>query len=193
MPVLENEDSGKVLVGKAARSAKSGRQGERTDADVLDYIYQALQSRPKLKAAQLHREMEADDRWRPLLPELRAFRGHVATTRQQIDHGRWSPVDADDEEARLVLPVLGRLNAVQEAQLAKRGWEPWPPVQVTPRVAKWIARLRRWLPDQEGAGDYMEPALLYAAREAREAPTDDLDEIVAKIAGRSWPSKEEGK
>ena len=65
----------------------------------------------------------------------------------------------------------------------------WP----TPRVAKWIARLRRWLPDLEGAGDYILLATWYAAREARNAPTDDLDARMAAIAARHWQGEEEGK
>jgi hypothetical protein len=211
--VPEQDESGKVMVGKAARSAKSGRQGERTDADVLDYIYAALQSRPNLKAAELHREMEADDRWRPLLPELRAFRGHVAETRQHIEQGRWSPAEANDEEARLVLPVIGRMREVEAPYLARQReliadetGDPRSrrvlaeqvarmeeaglmPFWVTPRVAKWIARLRRWIPDLEGAGDYVFPAWQYAAREARGAPTHDLDQKMAEIAARHWRGK----
>ena len=193
--MLNPDDSGKVRGGKAARSAKSGRQGQRTDRSMLDRIYAAVQERPTIRAAELYREMDADEALRPLLPELRAFRGHVAQARERIDRDRWQPADEPNpDDARLVLEVLGRLALVQEGMSRWRGPddEPMRPDWVTPRIAKWIIRLRHWIPGQAGAGDYLEPARMYAARELRGGPTDDLDDIVAKIAGRSWPERKEG-
>jgi hypothetical protein len=213
MPVLEQDDSGKVIGDKAAMSAKTGRQGETLDPRLIDAIYREVQQRPTIKSAALYREMTADRELAPLLPNERAFRGHVADARRHIEHGRWSPVDADDEEARLVLPVIGRMRQVQEPlnarahelladettdprgrrvlaeQVARMQQKGLMPFWVTPRVAKWIARLRRWIPDLEGAGDYVLPAWMYAAREARGAPFDDLDEKMAEIAARHWRRK----
>jgi hypothetical protein len=180
--MVEQVDSGKVPNPKAARSAKEGKQGERTEPAVIDHIAEQLFQRPSLRSAPLYREMLADDIWRPLLPNERAFRGHVARARERLDRGRWSPVDASDEEARLVLPVLGRLQ--RDGYISTQ-------YSISPRTAKWIARLRRWVPDLKGAGDYLIPAIKYADRVERGARTDDLDAILARQAARAWDSPKE--
>ena len=174
--MLTQPTSGNVAASKAARLAKSGKQGERTPPELLDHIAEEVFWHPQIKAAQLYAELLRDSQWSALLPNARAFRGHVAAARERLDTGRWSPVDANDEEARLVLPVLGKLQRPEHLG---------PDFSISPRVAKWVARLRRWLPDLEGAGDYLIPAVLYADRIARGAPTDDLDATMAKQSART--------
>jgi hypothetical protein len=207
-------DNGKAQERSAAKSAKRGRQGELTAPTLLDAIYQAVQERPNIRSAALYQEMLGDRDLAPLLPNARAFRGHVAAIRDQIDNDRWEPARMDPDDARLVLEVVGRMRQVQapyEArqrellldessdprgrrilaeQMARMQEKGLMPFWVTPRVAKWIARLRRWIPDLEGAGAYVLPAWWYAAREARGASTADLDEKMAEIAARRWRKKE---
>lgn len=182
MPVLNHADSGKVSATQAARLAKSGKQGERTPPQLLDHIADELFRRPQIKAAQLYAELLNDAQWSPLLPNPRAFRGHVAGARERLEQGRWSPVNADDEEARLVLPILGKLQRPEHLG---------PDFSVTPRIAKWIARLCRWAPDLEGAGEYLLYAIHYADRIERGAVTDDLDARIARrVATGPIPEKE---
>jgi hypothetical protein len=198
----KDDESGNVYRGKAARSAKLGRQGERTEPAVIDHIAQELLSRPDLRSAQLYREMLGDEQWRALLPNQRAFRGHVAAARERLDRGIWSLPAADDEEVRLVLRVLGD---VRERIAAGEGSLHWVGrvapkthqhiritvtgaaggLPISPRQAHWMARLRRWIPR-------LPPVLLfvmaaqYADRVARAAPTDDLDELMAQYATQDW-------
>jgi hypothetical protein len=176
MPVLENDESGKGSGGKAARSATSGRQGQRPTPELIDAIATVLVYEPRVKASSLYRRFQADDHLAPLLPYERAFRGLVEAARKRLDESRWSPaVAADDEEVRLVLPVLGRLQ--REEHMGPRLW-------VTPRTAKWIARLRRWDLKGWGAGNYLLTAVAYADRVERGADTRDLDLAVGEAAAR---------
>jgi hypothetical protein len=215
LSALNRTASGKVVVPNAERSAKSGRQGERTDPKVEDAIYAALVDRPQMKSAALYREFEDDPDLAPLLPGLRAFRGLVAGIREHLDRGRWEPAQmVRDDDAQLVLEVIGAATAADyprwegtrqlledetdpaehRALLAKYAarvpnvLEPyWP----TPRVAHWIARVRRWVPGLQNPTDYIWLAVRYAAREAREDETGDLDRELAGLVSSQWPKEKQ--
>lgn len=181
--MADSPDFRKVVVDKPARSAKSGRQGERPDQLLLDRIAHEVFRNPSVKASALYRELEADDRWRPALPYQRAFTGMVARAKERMDTGRWSPVDVDDEEAALVLPVLGRIRASHERQKLDFWFDP--------RIAGWVARIRRWLPTIEvtdqSADHFHLLAVFYADRSERGARCDDLDDLVAEWGASGRP------
>ncbi len=81
-----------------------------------------------------------------------------------------------------MLPVLGLL---QQRPLFG------PDFAISPRTAKWIARMRRWLPDDGGPLDYLMLANRYADRVTRGVPANDLDQIAARIAAKGWEDRKD--
>ncbi len=178
------------------------RQGATSPA-VLRREYQQIEpvirtfAKKGLTPAQIHGALQA-------LADKALFIGRVPTLRTIERYARsapmnreesdeaWRPVDADYNEAALVLPVLGYVIWSTDGRIKS----------ITKREAEWIAHVLRMVPelaqpdrDSKGGIPGMSLAVFlialdYAERESTGEPTEELDLFLALGPWRSDEARE---
>lgn len=118
--------------------------------------------------AEIQRSLERDERFVGRVPGYRTVQRIAAEVNLPDGSGTWHPIQADPEEAALVLPVLARVIEVSKGKIR----------EFTNDQARYIARVRLMVPDLP----------LYAAFQAAESyqhllsrgtTTNDLDAFLA--------------
>ncbi len=143
-------------------------RGPRIDLDVQDEIRKlALDEAAPATPAQIFRHLERETKFEGRVPELRAIQRFVKKLAPPDPSGEWSFVDAEPEDARLVLDVLAEITARTNGQ-----------ARITCATAEWIIKIRKAAPSISPLEAY-QFAKEYRAREDRRIDTRDLDLMLA--------------
>lgn len=108
------------------------------------------------------------------VPSLRTVQRVASELRPPDTSDTWRLVEADPDEARLVLPVLGAL--IEAGSMTS----------ITQETARWIARIQRAAPGLAPL-DVARFALRYLSAEMGERPTGEIDRALALALTGSRP------
>jgi hypothetical protein len=141
-------------------------RGRRTDPDVRQAI-EALAGQG-WSTARMIALLDADSRYADRVPAVRTVQAIASPHRRSARPGTpWTFLDADPDDARLLLPML--------AQLQRRG-VPW----VTGDVAAWLVRIARAAPGVDpGAALLAAVRYLTCARDG--TPADQADQALVSL------------
>ena len=151
-------------------------------SDVLDDITELAAADPRPSAEAMRRSLDVKfpgTAEKPVaVPSARWIRDFVAGLNVPDPDAHWTLVAAQRDSSPYVLPVLAAVTSATNGNVR----------QLTNAQATLIARIRRGASELPLIDAYR-VAKLYLTRQARDAPTDDLDQVLSWAPWRNAAAK----